>query len=221
MNDVSLSASEAPTQRLPQNTKTRSRSEQKRELIIAAAASLFTEQGYVSTSMDKVAEQAGVSKQTVYSHFGSKEGLFVASIEAKCIVNSIAPELFQQTASTETILLELARHFNELLLSEEAVQLTRLCFASAETHPEVSRLFYDTAPANLQFMLSEFLTERTAQGDLDIADPSAAANQFIAMINGDEPFRARLGLEAKLTPEELDDYIQSSVRMFMKGYASE
>ena len=62
------------------------RSEQKRLQILEAAMELFCGQGFPNTSMDEVAKLAGVSKQTVYSHFGSKDELFVASIESRCVV---------------------------------------------------------------------------------------------------------------------------------------
>ena len=51
----------------------RSKSESKRKQILDAATILFTEQGYSSTSMDLIAKNANVSKQTVYSHFGNKD----------------------------------------------------------------------------------------------------------------------------------------------------
>lgn len=49
----------------------------KREEILAAAVKLFSEQGYDGTSMDKIADQAGVSKITIYKHFENKENLFL------------------------------------------------------------------------------------------------------------------------------------------------
>lgn len=221
MKDIDLSPLEAPYQPQKSSGRTRTRSEEKRAQIMDAAADLFTEQGFSSTSMDKIAERAGVSKQTVYSHFGSKEGVFVASIEAKCILNSLSSEFFQQKAPTAHMLLELARHFNELLISDEATRIIRLCFSSAETHPEVSELFYSAGIENLHHLLSDFLAQRAASGELDIPNTDAAANQFLFMINSDEAFRAHLGLKPKLNSQEQDDYLKSSVRFFLKGYRND
>jgi AcrR family transcriptional regulator len=53
-------------------------SPQKSEAILAGAMQEFLAHGYASTSMDKVAAAAGVSKATVYNHFQDKEGLFNA-----------------------------------------------------------------------------------------------------------------------------------------------
>src|SRR5579872_2455618 len=44
--------------------------------IREAAAGLFLERGYQATSMDEIAARAGVSKQTIYTHFPNKEVLF-------------------------------------------------------------------------------------------------------------------------------------------------
>ena len=48
----------------------------KRAIILEGAIDVFIEMGYELASMDKIAEVAGVSKRTVYNHFGSKENLF-------------------------------------------------------------------------------------------------------------------------------------------------
>jgi len=221
MNDIDLSPLEAPYQPQKNSGRSRTRSEEKRTQIMNSAADLFTEQGFSSTSMDKIAERAGVSKQTVYSHFGSKEGVFVASIEAKCILNSLSSEFFQQQAPTAHLMLELARHFNELLLSDDAIRIMRLCCTSAESHPEVSELLYSAGFENLHRLLSDFLAQRAASGELDIPNTDAAANQFLFMVNSDEAFRARLGLKPSLSSQEQDDYLKSSVRIFLKGYRSE
>ena len=53
---------------------------QRGDAIVAAAAAAFSERGYHGTSMDEVAAAAGVSKPAVYSHFGSKEELYVECI---------------------------------------------------------------------------------------------------------------------------------------------
>src|SRR5690606_24545942 len=65
----------------------------KRAAILDAAKELFIEQGFNGISMDGIAAAAGVSKLTVYSHFGDKETLFTEAIQAKC-VEMMPDELF-------------------------------------------------------------------------------------------------------------------------------
>ena len=55
---------------------------QTRHLIVEAARSLFAKNGYASTSMEAVADAAGVAPRTVYSVFGNKKALLGAICEA-------------------------------------------------------------------------------------------------------------------------------------------
>lgn len=49
-----------------------------RSMIVAAAQALFLEQGYICTTIDAIAERAGVATSTVYAIFGSKRGILRA-----------------------------------------------------------------------------------------------------------------------------------------------
>src|SRR3546814_10251208 len=51
-----------------------------RDALLAAAASIFFEQGYEATRIDDIIERAGGSKRNIYEEFGSKEGLFAAIV---------------------------------------------------------------------------------------------------------------------------------------------
>jgi AcrR family transcriptional regulator len=51
------------------------------DLILQVAGQVFAEGGYERASMDRIADQAGVSKPMLYAYFGSKEGLYLAYIE--------------------------------------------------------------------------------------------------------------------------------------------
>lgn len=53
----------------------------KRNAILEGAVKVFTKNGFEASSMDRIAEVAGVSKRTVYNHFPSKELLFQAIVE--------------------------------------------------------------------------------------------------------------------------------------------
>lgn len=56
--------------------------DERREEILASAARLFAESGYHATTIDDVAEAAGVAKGTVYWYFRSKKALFLAVLRS-------------------------------------------------------------------------------------------------------------------------------------------
>ena len=54
--------------------------EKKRLAILKAAKEIFLAEGYVQTSMDRVASEAKMTKQTLYRYFSSKDVLFEATL---------------------------------------------------------------------------------------------------------------------------------------------
>jgi len=64
-----------------EKTGKRGRPQSKRDEIVRAAIRVFLENGYAATSMNRVADEAGVIKATIYSHFKDKEQLFTAIFE--------------------------------------------------------------------------------------------------------------------------------------------
>src|SRR5271154_192068 len=61
--------------------------EERRHQLVAVALELFARRGYRATTMDDIAEAAGVTKPLVYQHFSSKRALYLE------LVNAIAQEL--------------------------------------------------------------------------------------------------------------------------------
>ena len=54
---------------------------ERREQLIGVGRLLFAERGFEATSVEEVAERAGVSKPIVYEHFGGKEGLYAVVVD--------------------------------------------------------------------------------------------------------------------------------------------
>lgn len=54
--------------------------EQRMEQILEVAGSVFSRRGFHSTSMEEIAEGAGVTKPLLYRYFGSKDALYLATI---------------------------------------------------------------------------------------------------------------------------------------------
>ncbi|OOE55359.1 TetR/AcrR family transcriptional regulator [Salinivibrio kushneri] len=55
----------------------------KRDHILAVAESLFNQFGYTAVGVDKIRDEAAVSKTSMYRHFGAKSALIEAVLQAR------------------------------------------------------------------------------------------------------------------------------------------
>lgn len=183
-----------------------------------AAIILFTEKGYEGTSVDDIAQRAGVSKQTVYSHYSNKETLFALAVEAKCRESGVGPDEIDPNIPPRTLLLDMGRRLMRLLTSPEAVRVHCVCTASADTYPELGRLFFEHGPLQTVKVFAEYLQAQNERNRLEIEDSNRAAWQFISMLKGEAQMRAHFNLKRQ-SEEELDAYIKSCVEVFLRAYA--
>lgn len=75
---------QSATERLPRGRHKLSRSDvaaRQRARLIRALAEVLTERGYVDTPVAAVLERAGVSRETFYQQFASKQDCFIAALE--------------------------------------------------------------------------------------------------------------------------------------------
>ena len=68
---------------------------QRREQLIDVGRRLFAERGFEGTSVEEIAQTAGVSKPVIYEHFGGKEGLYAVVVdrEIQALLSSITTAL--------------------------------------------------------------------------------------------------------------------------------
>ncbi|MGH8184024.1 MAG: TetR/AcrR family transcriptional regulator [Rhodanobacteraceae bacterium] len=191
---------------------------EKRAAILEAAKRLFPQHGFEGTSMDAVAAEAGVSKLTVYSHFGGKEALFVETVRCKC--DGLMPgSLFEVDvkAPVRGQLLGVARAFFALIMSEGALGLHRTLIASAQQSPKLAKLFWETGPLQMQAALANMLDKQVAAHQLEIADTHRAASQFFCLLKGQHHSRVVFGC-GQPDHEEIEAHLDATVDMFLRAY---
>ena len=188
----------------------RSKSEQKGRQILEAAGSLFMSEGYGAVSMEQVAKAAGVSKQTVYSHYGSKEALFSAAVEQKC----------DDERPVREYLREFIQHFSDLVTSEAGLAIHRVCIAEADKRSKLAELFWEAGPHPIMLRLTAYLEAQVKRGTLDIDHIHFAADQLLFMVKSDVHMRGVLGLPTEESAEELPAYLDSCLDVFMKAYGA-
>jgi len=199
--------------------KTRSKSQIKGQQILAAATELFTEHGYAATSMDLIAKHAEVSKQTVYSHFGSKDQLFAAAIEQKCDSYHMLDFELDDLSDPKQALLTLAQRFLTMLTSKEACAVHKICAYEAISHPTLSELFYQAGPEKITAEVAELMALLNERKILSIVNSHFAALQFLNMMKGEAWMRVEFNTKHQVSQNEIDAYLLSSVELFMRGYA--
>jgi len=71
---------------------------ERREQLLDIGRSLFAQKGFDATSVEEIAQRAGVSKPVVYEHFGGKEGLYAVVVdrEMRALLDSITGALTSQ-----------------------------------------------------------------------------------------------------------------------------
>jgi TetR/AcrR family transcriptional repressor of mexJK operon len=208
------------TKRPKAKTKPRARREPRIRAIVEAAEQVFLSQGYEAASLDEVARIANASKATIYAHFENKMGLFRAAIADKLAQVS---EPLRQAEATHVALAKVltlfARNFLTLLLSPGAIKIYRLMVSQGTQFPELAQMWFANGPSTAMASLAAFLRERTARGELDIADPDQAAEFFLMMLRGRLHLMAVTGLSQPPYTKEIAQKVDGAVAMFTRAYA--
>ena len=192
----------------------------KRAAILESAKRLFVEQGYDGVSMDQIAAAAGVSKLTVYSHFGDKDALFAAAARAYC-EQQLPPELFEANPDTplRERLLQIARAFFAMVSSPEAVAGHRILCTPQMADSPVPGMFWDAGPKRVQGEFAQLLQRRIETGELEIDDVPRAASQFFTLLKGDPHAQLVMGCGENACREAARAHLEASVDMFLRAYA--
>jgi len=196
----------------------RPKSEEKRAAIQQAASELFLTGGLKGTSMDAVAERAGVSKQTVYSHFDSKEALFRACIKSKVASYGFAESPPPEGAELAPALYHIGHRFLNLLFDEEVVAIYRIVIAESLSYQKIAALFYDTGPSATIDAVGRFMAAQMEQGRLRKDDPRYAAVLFLNMVRGQYHMMLLMNLQPDLTGDRLEAHVEKVVKQFLVLY---
>lgn len=188
-----------------------------RERILATATALFLEQGYGSTTIEAVAQRAGVSKRTLYDRFDDKAQLFAAVVHH--IIGRIrpAPEVPLVVGATlQEMLRRLASLILRAALTPQALALHRLIHAESARFPELVRAVASEGSAREGIELIAALLERELPKRLGETERTFAAQQFIYLVVT-LPQRRALGFGVPMSEAELESHADRVVRLFLGG----
>ena len=198
MINAGIETAERPHRRGSGGRPTREEAVRRDARLLDAATTLFMERGFDGTSIDAVAEAAGVSKPTVYVRYRDKRDLFAAVLRGR-IRDWLAPLSAAAEAqateanpkSIETTLHELSRHMLAHALLPECATLQRILAAQAVQFPELAKLAHEDGWLRGVRGVAILLQHFAARGLIKVDDPELAADLFLNLLLG---YSARLAL---------------------------
>jgi len=215
---LSIGCSSGPEKKSARRKAGRPLDAAKRAAIVDTAAHLFFHHGYAATAIEQVAADAGVSKVTIYNQFGDKRALFTAAVECECekMRGHFSMDAMPQGTIRERMT-AIGEAIFAFLFRPEMMQFERRIAAETEADPAIGIAFLEAGPWRMKQAFGAWLAHETEAGELAIADPMLAAEQFVSMCKGMGDLERRFG--ADVSPEERDRRIAGAVDVFLAAYA--
>jgi TetR/AcrR family transcriptional regulator, mexJK operon transcriptional repressor len=190
----------------------RSKSGAKRRAILRGAKAVFLACGFEGANMDEVAARAGVSKMTVYRHFGSKEDLFAGVITelGNMIVAEDLERIFAERP--EEALRRYARKMIDIVFEHDTIELHRIVVAECRRFPKLGRFFYASGPQVCIEVLARYLKRNRTNPRFRVIDPVRTAEEFLELLRGYGHLRVLLRINKALAPREVEARIEGAVR---------
>lgn len=172
-----------------------------RARLLAAAATLFAEQGIDAVSVDAVAEAAGRTSGAVYSHFGGKQGLLLALLDSW--KDSVLTVLLAEVAVTESPVGQLAAVWENVAGTDDAPSgswslLEQELWLRAARDDDVARVLGERDAEARRFSASQLTRWAAAVGATPVAEPDDLAVLVKALLTG-------LAMQRRLDPGSVDD----------------
>ncbi|WP_207129245.1 TetR/AcrR family transcriptional regulator [Actinocatenispora comari] len=199
------------------------RAERKRAAIVQAARAEFLRQGF-GVSMDLIAARAGVSKVTVYNHFGSKEELFTAVVG-----DSLEHALGEPAATLEKELVDpgdlrqmLTRTVHAWvrgMTEPDVLALRSLVTSEIRRFPELGASWEAGGPGRVSPILETLFRDLAKQGVLAMPDVEVAVIQLYSLVLYPHFVYATYG--GHIEPALTERLIAAGIDMFLEYYEAD
>jgi AcrR family transcriptional regulator len=125
-------------------TRRRRKAERPQEILEAAFVE-FSRNGYAMTTLDRVAEHAGVTKGTIYVYFENKEHLFISMVRevTKAALDTVHEMLETHEGTTADLLrAQFSFIYQHIVEDRRRREVLRMLIAEAPRFPELADRYH-------------------------------------------------------------------------------
>ena len=186
------------------------------ERILDAARQLVFSEGLQAVSMERVAQEAGVSKVTLYSRFANRNELLSALVATH--VTAIHQALGAAPVNREGLqagLVNFAKAMKRLIFGEDYRQLVIVMGSIPQTNHDLCAV-YTNGPAKTHLVLADYLAAAAKRGLIHCPHPVESAEMLIGMICGLDILRITYRVEVEdPSQEQIAEFALRVVSAFM------
>ncbi len=188
----------------------------KRESILQGALKAFMNEGYDTTSMDRIAQIAGASKRTVYNHFPSKEDLFKAVL-SRLMEESIALKQidYDPKKSLEAQLSKFADAKMEIIKNPAWLGMMKVTIGVFISNPELAVETMARAEEG-EDKLAKWLFAAHEHGQMNVPNSELASKAFWAMMGG--AFILPVIFQGQMSTKDANVLKKELIAMFLARY---
>ena len=170
--------------------------------------------------MQRVAEEAGASKETLYRHFKSKDDLLIEVVFVRTgALRKALDANFESGAPLVTVLRETGRNLLEAMGDGEVLSLLRIVMTETVRNPELGRALLRNGPERTTGKLATYLKAAKGRGDFHGSNAELAASLYIGAVAGGTILINLMSVPVRpLTSAEIDERVDEAVALFQARY---
>jgi TetR/AcrR family transcriptional repressor of mexJK operon len=189
--------------------------------ILDAATDLFLEQGYQESSITKLLNSFGGSRETIYRHFKSKEELFAAVLDHQ--IKDYLDFMLSLDIKTDNLrqgLLEWSNSLVSVVTSERYIKLRRLVISEVGSKPEIGQLYYEHTFMKGTSAITDFLIKQQHKNRLKAIDCKQMTYYLVGMLLYQVMHARILNLSSQPTREEISRMTTRVIDDFITAFGT-
>jgi AcrR family transcriptional regulator len=191
-------------------TRRRRKAERPQE-ILEAAFTEFSRHGYAQTTLDRIAERAGVTKGTIYVYFENKEHLFISMVReiTKTTLDTVHDMFESHDGSTADLLrAQFSFIYQHIVEDRRRREVLRMLIAEAPRFPALADRYHDEILRPCLGMLRQAIQRGIDRGEIRntaiinspqvVIAPIALVDLWMMMFDDRQPLDMKAYFEAHL-----------------------
>ena len=153
--------------------------------ILEAAFSEFSRNGYAATTLDQIAERAGVTKGTIYVYFENKEHLFISMVRdiTKATFDTVEAMFDTHEGSTADLLrMQFSFIYQHIVEDQRRREVVRMLIAEAPRFPELADRYYQEILQPCMERLTQAIQRGVDRGEIRNSPVNETPHVVIAPI---------------------------------------